>query len=336
MKKYGILSIILSALIFLIISNSQIAKEGAISGIKLCENTIIPALLPVLILTNLISNSKCSYIFERIFGFICVRLFKLPKCTAPAIIFGLIGGYPAGAILTNNLYQNAMIDKNTMSRIMRFNFSGGLAFIITAVGQIRYSSLETGIILFISCITPSILIAIINGLFIKKTPDSSNALKNTLSINEALIKSVETATKSILTMCAYIILFSALCSIFSIPKQLLPIIEITNGIFYSKDIPLDYVAFFLSFGGLCIHFQIMEYLNSKYLDFLVFRTINAILSYLIMHFYLILHPIEQSVFCNQSSITASLTQANAGFGIIMIIGCAVIILDVENRKLKLR
>lgn len=336
MKKYGIISIILTGLIIILISNSSLAKEGAIRGIKLCEATIIPALLPILILTNLIIKSKCSIVFERLFGFIFEALFRLPKCTAPTIIFGLIGGYPAGAILTDCLYKDGRIDEETAVRIMRFNFSGGLAFIVTAVGQIRYSSKEAGFMLFISVIAPAIATGIINARFVKSTPHSSNAMRCTLSLNEALIQAVDSATRSIIAMSAYIIIFSALCSIIPIPSFLLPIVEITNGIFGKSEIPLDYASFFLAFGGICIHFQIMEYLHNKYLDFLFFRIINAVLSYLIMHIYLIFNPVEQSVFCNQSSITAQLTQANTGFGIIMIIGCAVIIFDIENRKYKLR
>lgn len=336
MKKYGVLSIVITALIIILIRNSQLAKEGAIIGIKLCESTILPALLPILILTNIIIKSKCSVVFEKLFGRLCENLFKLPKCTAPAIIFGLIGGFPAGAILSNNLYYDGRIDDETLKRLMRFNFCGGLAFIITAVGQIRYSSPKIGLMLYISSVIPSILIGITNAFFVKEAPYSSNAMRSDLKLNDALIESVDSATKSVLIMSAYIILFSSLCNIFPIPNSYIPLFEITNGLFGKQNIPLDYASLFLAFGGFCIHMQIAQHLNGAYFDFLIFRIINALLSFVIMRILLFISPIEESVFSNQSVITVELSGANAGFGIIMVIGCAVLIIDIENQKLKLR
>lgn len=334
MKKYSIIAIFISAIIALLINNSPVAKEGAINGIKLCESVIIPSLLSILILTNLIIKSKCSIIFEKLFGWVSYYLFKLPKCTAPAIFFGLIGGYPSGAILSHNLYEQGLIDDEDLKRIMRINFSGGLAFIVTAIGQTKFESARLGFVLYLSSVLSSIIIGIINGFVCKKPKAVSKVLYNPLPLNDALISSVESATKSILIMSAYIIMFSSICAILPIPSYIMPIAEITNGMFESS-IPLDYTAFFLAFGGLCVHFQIMSYLPS-YIDFLVFRIINAISSFGIMKLYLLINPINDYVFSNQSSITAQLTQANAGFGIIMIIGCAVIIFDIENRRIKLR
>ena len=334
MKKYGFISIALCSAIALLICYSPVAKTGAIQGIQLCENTIIPALLPILILTNIIVKSKCSVIFEKLFGGITTKLFKLPKCCAPAILFGLIGGYPAGAVLTEALYNSSLIDNAAAKRMMRFNFSGGLAFIITAVGAMRYGSAKTGLMLYLSCTLPAILIGLFSALAVDKAPECDDIFRERLNFNEALTSSVDTAAKSIISMCAYIILFSSFCALVPIPSYITPVFEITNGLCDGSLIPLDYAAFFLAFGGLCIHFQIMNYTRG-YWEFLIFRFINALLSYLIMHIYLAFNPTAQNVFSNISGATAKLTQANAGFGIIMIFGCAVIILDIENRKLKL-
>lgn len=335
MKKYDFISILISAIIFLFICNSASAKQGATNGIKLCENIIIPALLPILILTNIIIKSKCSKLFEKLFGWFAYYLFRLPKCTAPAIILGLIGGYPAGAILTSSLLEQGMISENEAKRIMRINFSGGLAFVISAVGGIKLENTELGIALYFSSIIPSIIIGIINGVFSKSQISTSKAFYNPLSLNDALINAVENATKSILIMSSYIILFSSICAIFPISSVIMPSIEITNGIYSTSSLTIEQIAFFLAFGGICIHFQIMSYLPS-YIDFLIFRIISSISSYGLMKLYLLFNPIGESVFSNQASITPKLTEVNAGFGIIMIIGCAVIVFDIENRRLKLR
>lgn len=336
MKKDALNTFILVSIICALILFSSKAKTGALQGLTICEEIIIPSLLPILILTGTIQKSKCSIILERLFGKITELVFKLPKCCATAIVFGLIGGYPAGAILTDSLHQDGLIDRETSSRVMRFNFSGGLAFIITAVGSIRYNSNKIGLMLFLSCIIPEILIGIASGIKIKKAPKSTRLFSERLCVSDALTQSVETTINSLLLMSGYIVLFSSICAIIPIPKYLFPVFEITYGVCNSKAIPLDYCAFFIAFGGFCVHLQILNKLKIRYIEFLAFRFINATLSFFIMRLFLFIFPQDESVFSNLSGITSQLTEVNAGYGIIMIIGCAVLVLDIEGRKIKLR
>lgn len=330
-------TIAICGLIAILIIFSAEAKAGAIAGIKLCENIIIPSLLPILILTNTLLKSKCSLAFEQIFGKITHRLFKLPKCCATAIIFGLVSGYPSGAVLTSSLYNDGLITKQEAKRLMCFNFCGGGAFIITAVGTMTLNSTHAGIILFSSNILSSIIILVFTSIFAEK-PQSKDVEKNEiLNITDALISSVEASIKSILIMSTYIILFSTLINLIDLPSYIYPLIEITNGICKAKNpIPIEYCAFFLCFGGLCVHFQIigiLKQIDMSYPTFLLYRIGGAVLAFFITKGYLLLFPNEESVFSNLSTPTLQVTQINTGFGIIMIIGCAVLIYDIENRKI---
>lgn len=332
-------TILLTGLIICLITFSHCAKQGALNGISLCENIIIPSLLPILILSNTLIKSKSKIVFQKLFGKIFEKFFHLPKNSAIAVIFGLIAGYPAGAILTNELYNEHLINSSQAKRIMSFNFCGGAAFIITAVGTITLKSTKLGLILYLTNVLSSLIVCIISRFFDKSELINSNQFSYQ-SFNNALANGTQTAINSILNICAYIILFSAIMDIFAIPSYLLPIVEITNGICAtSLNIPLEYYAFFLSFGGICIHFQLISIINSfnmQYFDFFIYRLLNALLSFVLMKGYLLLYPQQKDVFSNLSSVTIEATQVNFGFGIIMVLGCAVIILDVEGRKYKLR
>ena len=184
---------------------SSEAKSGAADGLGLCENIIIPSLLPILILVNIGVKSKTADVLKKIFGKLFEKVLKLPGCCAAAVIFGAIGGYPSGAILTEHLYKQGQIDSSTAARIMSFNFSGGIAFLITAVGTMRYNNTKIGVVFFaVSCISSLIICAasaFVNG----KSPDNSSVMKNSLCFTDALVESVEAATKSIINMSAYII-----------------------------------------------------------------------------------------------------------------------------------
>lgn len=336
MKKYGAVTLAICALIYALIYFSSSANQGAREGLRLCENIIIPSLLPILILTGIIIKSDCSKIFELLFGKFALAVLRLPECAAAAIVLGLIGGYPTGAVLTRELYLSKKISSDEAKRIMRFNFCGGCSFIITAVGAVRYNNIKTGVLLYIINIFSSLLIAVIGARFAEKpTVSEQNNIRTEFS--NAVIESVEISIKSILTMSAYIILFSSLAGMIDIPEFLTPVLEITNGIINTdKALPLHYCAMFLSFGGICIHMQLMGILGDmkiKYTDFLMFRIISALISFFTTAVVLQLFPQSEGVFSNLSSTAPRLNQVNTGLSIIMILGCAVFILDIERRKI---
>ena len=327
----------LTGLIFALTCFSESAKAGAQNGITMCEGIIIPSLLPVLILTNLILKSRASRFFETLFGRVFSAVFRLPRCAVIPVVFGLVGGFPAGAVLTSEQYKSGGISDDCARRIMRFNFSGGVAFTITAVGG-YYGSAKTGTVLYIINIISSLIIAGVSSLFAKK--EKSATIKSTaLPFSDALCRSAETASKSIILMSAYIILFSALVKLLPVPRWIYPLFEITGGIFSGAKLPLPYCAAFLAFGGLCIHLQLIGMLREmkvRYFEFLIFRILSAVISFALCKVYLLIFPQSAEVFGSASAaLPYQFTEVNAALGIITMLGCAAIVLDIENRKIKL-
>ncbi len=336
MKKSIAETICITAVIAVLIVMNKAAKMGAAEGISMCENIVIPSLLPVLILTGIIQNSQCSIVFEKLFGAVFEKVFHLPRCCCTAVILGLIGGFPCGGVLTQNLYVRGYIDEKTAQRVMCFNFCGGLAFIVTAVGSVNYGSTKTGLILYCVNVISSLTAGVITALFCREKIINIEASYKHLPLSDALVKSTENCIHSLLVMSAYIVLFSAVCSVFSIPEYIYPLIEITKGICSPVSIPLDYCAFFLAFGGLCIHFQLMGILRSfkmNYFKFFIYRMFCGVLSFFLMRGYACIFPESISVFSNVSHTIVEPYQVNTGLSVVMVIGCAVIIFDIENRKL---
>lgn len=325
----------LTGLIILIISNSQGAKAGATSGIELCLKIIIPSLLPILIITGSVIKSSCANVLDIAFGKMVTAIFKLPRHVTGAIIFGLIGGYPAGAILTDNLLTSNAIDEMTARRMLRFNFCGGVAFVITAIGTIKLNSTRAGIILFCCNIFASIIIGIIQGI---NQPKSESIAIRRKALNDAIIDSVEASTKSVLIMASYIILFSTIKGIVTLPSIIAPILEITSGIFGKDSFGISELAFYLGFGGICIHFQIYDIIkraNMKYIDFLAWRIICGGISYFLGKIACLIIPNEVSVFSNSSIEYASFGETSTLLSVILLVSCVVFVYDLKNRKSKL-
>ncbi|MBR3149003.1 MAG: hypothetical protein IKF64_02445 [Eubacterium sp.] len=335
--KSALSAILLTSVIVFLIIMSPAAKEGALNGIQLCEGIIIPSLLPILIITNIILKSRAADVFEKLFGRLFEAVLRLPKSAVIPILFGLVSGYPAGAVLTAEQYRAGAITSDEARRIMHFNMCGGAAFIVSAVGGF-YGSAKIGFALYIINILSSVIIAFASAPFCKKAERKARS-GSALSFSSALCTAAESSSKSVILMSAYIILFAAIMKVLPLPDALYPLFEITGGIFGGEKIPLPYCAFFLQFGGLCIHFQLIGLLGEmkiKYIDFLVFRVLSAIISFVICKGYIALFPDSVQVFYNTNeAMSFQFTETGTAFGILAMLGCGALVLDIENRKIKL-
>jgi hypothetical protein len=334
-RKDILLLIIFLFLAVLLIAFSADAKAGAVEGLALAESTIIPSLLPLLIIFLLIMKTGAKDVIARAFGFISVYLFNLPHVTFPAIFFGMVGGYPTGALLTNELLAKGEIDEKQARRLLRFNFCGGCGFIITALGTSVLGSAKAGVVLFLSNVISAFVLGVILSFSEKRNPQGYYSYTEENSFGDALVNATGSAVNSVLNITAFVILFSAFNRVMSIPNFLAPVIEITNGICSGNDYPLAQISSYLAFGGICIHFQLLPIIANakmKYYDFLFFRIISALLSYCSTKLLLLAIPIETTVFSNSSVATAQLSSVNTLLSVLMIIGCFVIIADVKSRR----
>ncbi|MCR5207053.1 MAG: hypothetical protein K6C14_01070 [Eubacterium sp.] len=316
---------------------SSEAKSGALSGLEMCEKIIIPSLLPILIICSLIIKSRASLAAEALFGRLFTKLFNIPESAAPAVIFGLAGGYPTGAVLTLGLIKEGRINKEQASRIMRIAFSPGFAFTFTAVGTVTYGSTKTGGALLSVITVSAVTVMLISSIKKPKPEGSADCLR--LPFSDALCEAAESSVKALAVMSAHIILFSALISIIKPPVSIYPLLEITSGVCLREvPLPLPECAFFLSFGGLCIHLQlygILRKMEIRYREFLFFRLLNASLSYILMKLYLTVFPQSLEVFGGLYTRRHEFPSGGLTLSLVMITGCAVLVFDIENRKLKL-
>ena len=219
--------LMLFSLIFILFSKN--ARIGAYAGLKLALNTVTPSLLPLLIIFLTFMKSSANSVFIKIFGFLSRVLFNLPESSLSALLFGLVGGYPTGALLCDELFEAGEIDSNQAKRMMCFNFCGGCGFIITAVGSASFGNTKIGIMLFLSNVISSLIIGFALSFKEKRIEKSTYSLTEYVPLGDALTLAAPKASQSVVVITAYIVLFSALSNIFKMPEPVLPLLEITNG-----------------------------------------------------------------------------------------------------------
>jgi len=81
--------------------------------------------------------------------------------------------------------------------------------------------------------------------------------------------------------------------------------------------------------------SVIKKIGMHYFDFFIWRVFHSVLSYGICFLLLKVFPTETAVFSNLADITAKPISVNTALSVLMILGCAVIILDIESRKRKI-
>ena len=336
-KKESITLIFLISLAILLIAFSPDAKNGAKHGMEMSVQIVVPGLLPLLMIFNMISKSHAAGPVQDILAPFTEKVLRLPRAAGSAILFGLIGGYPTGALLTEGLYLNDDIDRDTAKRLLRFNVNGGAGFIITAAGTIIMKSERAGILLFASTTLAALLIAIASSFRHKKISGSHTGY-SALPFGDALNAAAESSVRAALNISAYIILFSAVFGVIKVPEAFTPLLEITGGIADSYRLfDLPELAFLLAFSGLCLHFQlfsITKRVGMSFFEFFVWRIVHGIVSYTVCFLLLKIFPTELPVFSNSAQSVAVPYSLNLTLSALMILGCAVIVLDIESKKRK--
>lgn len=220
-------------------------------------------------------------------------IFNVPGESAVAMILGTISGYPVGARVVCNLKNQKLISKIEAERLISYTNNSGPLFILGTVGIALFGDKRIGIILLISHILASILVAYCFKFWKKDKFDinyrevkfnSKLAPLKISDIGEVLGNSIKKSISNILLIGGFVVIFSVILSMlqtsgildfctemltcFGIKKEislgvLSGIIELTNGVsmisllsdnYYTLSILI--ASFLLGFGGISVLMQV--------------------------------------------------------------------------------
>ena len=261
--------------LYLLFFPSQ-SLEASKSGLLLWFDTLLPTLLPFLIISQLLLKSPILENIQKLFGPFFTKLFHCSSDGAFCILCGFLCGYPVGARLIALQIKEHRLSVpegqyllafcNNVSPI--FCISYGILYTIGSVPVFPYLCIIYGSAVFYGLITrPSS-----TKNFIDHTKKQTPSAKNTFQlIDVCIIDSFLIMIK----LCGYLILFSIICSASFLFFQDVPILklllastlEITGGLSLIKTVTNDILRtalalYSLIFGGFCCLFQT----NSVLLD----------------------------------------------------------------------
>jgi len=131
-RKKTLYLLFMPLLLFLFLFPKESFKASC-DGVVLWSNTVLPSLLPFIILSNLlIQTNLMAPLLDRI-GPICRRLLGTSSYGAYVWILGLLCGFPMGAKLTSDLYSSGHLDRSEANYLLMISNHASPSFIITFI-----------------------------------------------------------------------------------------------------------------------------------------------------------------------------------------------------------
>ena len=274
MKKRIIILTICLLLVFLLAFPKE-ALAAAREGLGLWLDTLLPTLLPFLILTGiLLRTDGITRIVQPIAPFFKV-LTGLSGEGAYAFLLGLLCGYPMGAKLTADLYYAGKISRQESEYLLTFCSNPSPAFLVTYVGQICLEgkipvSTLAGILFLADMICMCFFRFTVfrkksTPVFVPTDPVKSMTSSKSSMLDSVIMNSFETMAK----LGGYILMFSIISACVShfwfLPSGgkyiFLGMIEVTTGVHgllfsgFPFQLRVLLALCMSAFGGLCIMAQ---------------------------------------------------------------------------------
>ena len=295
-KKFVPILLFICAFLYLL-CRPQAASASVRSGLLLWYHSVVPTLLPFMLLTGLLLRLR---LLEPLLPF-------LQRCLAPvfgcsgygvfAILCGFTAGFPMGAKLTRTLLDQKKISHKEACHLIGFVNNPSPAFLLSYVAADQWQHSELGILLIGNVFGSALLYGILSSFRFRsvRTDPSRSGSVRAAAIHEspqdcfALIDScIEDAVSATVRIGVYLIVFSMLVdAAASIPLASTPVglvlfaaLELTNGIHliahstFSFQVQLVLIPALAAFGGCSViaqsigiasmdHDMLRSYLKSR-------------------------------------------------------------------------
>ncbi len=234
-------------------------------GLRLIATAILPVLFPFFVLTSLILN--------------------LSTVSRPWLIclLAYCSGYPNGARLTQDLYQQKRLSLPTAKRLLISTATPSPMFVVATAGMVFLHNIKLGCIILLC----AIIGAIINGWLWSpsstKKIDSDYLSQDTVPTHKgffvAFSESLSSATNAIVNVCGVVLFFYIFTHSLHFPVFLTGLLEMTTGTAATNNPFL--IQFFVTFGGLSVAMQqqiFIQEFNIKFSTYLAYKLTHAIIA----------------------------------------------------------
>ncbi len=303
MKKkiynFTILLFLLFCLIAILTNPKEIINAGIFS-LEIWKKNIFPSLFPFFIISDLLVNYGFVNLLGNLLKKPIEKLFHLRSVCAFVIMMSLISGFPSSAKYIAKLYKEKIITLKEANHLIIFSHFSNPLFIMGTIFSLLNDQ-KICFFILLSHYSANIIIGILlreKNFKIDKSLWYSEKKSFITTFKNSIDTTINTLAYILGTITFFLVLTTILFKYIQLPllfKNILRgFLEITQGIKYVCEMPITnelkgcIMTGFLSFGGLCIHMQVIGIIKdikikySKYFFSRILHVFLAISIYLIL------------------------------------------------------
>ena len=185
----------------------KIASEATFKALNLCARRIVPSLFLFILSSKIFLCLGGERVFAFLFGTFCEKVLHISKNACAGLFFGLLCGYPTGAVFISDALARGTIGKKEAQSILPFLTAASPAFLIGTVGSSLFGSASYGIILFASQSISSVIMLLItrkNRLGSEFLPSRCEKKEN---IFACLARQIQNGGITVISICSFVTFF---------------------------------------------------------------------------------------------------------------------------------
>lgn len=211
MKSKKFIAFLLCSMLLLFFFYPSICYTGAKKGISLWLHTVLPSLLPFLILSNFILLANlCPYVCQFLYP-IFRPLFGVSRAGCFPVFIGMISGFPVGAKNCADLVKSGKISRVEGQYLLSFVNNASPMFITIYLASNCLHRPDLQYVLYAIILLSAFLCSILSRFFLKTyafSGDSCLQPQKTYAFSTALDTSILNGFQTITKIGGYVILFS--------------------------------------------------------------------------------------------------------------------------------
>jgi sporulation integral membrane protein YlbJ len=107
--------------------------ESSLRGLSIWWQVLFPALFPFFVISELLLGFGIVHFFGKLLDPLMRPLFRLPGIGSFVVTMGYVSGYPVGARLTAQLWEQGLVNRAEGERLVAFTTTSDPIFLIGAV-----------------------------------------------------------------------------------------------------------------------------------------------------------------------------------------------------------
>ncbi|WP_151733921.1 nucleoside recognition domain-containing protein [Paenibacillus tengchongensis] len=303
----GALAIMLAAAI---VASPEPAFQASLQGLKLWWTLVFPALLPFLMLSEMLTASGWVHGIGVLLEPVMTRVFRLPGAGGWLLTLGMNAGFPAGAAGAARLYKQGALTGPEARRLAALSHFASPVTLLIVVGVGFLHQPEAGYALLAIHWASGLLAGFTNGRFAGRHTEPANPARNPVSLSRRVVQtaaaaraadgrsfgkllgdSVASAVQNLMIVGGYMIIFAVVIQIIGSALSWLPagltagVLELHLGanaaasaLNQSGVLAAGALSAALAWSGLCAQLQALSALKQaggRFLPFAAARLLHA-------------------------------------------------------------